>query len=173
MLRCSCQTEAFLWSHWPVQVVAWRSCASNSNVNKGLISPGTCSGIILCSWLYYWIKNCFQMSIRHPLEARCISVALLYMDLNHSFIFLFSYSVILDYTYIHPLYFIARKTYMSICCDIWILTSGHVICWHCSRNVFILPEVGPLSDETRRSVTVWIKWFENTKWDPKGFRQLL
>lgn len=164
MLCCSCQTEALLWYHKPVHVVAWCS-ASNSNVNKGLISPGTCSGIILCSWLYFWIRNCSQMSIRHPLEARCLSAELLCMDLNHSFIFLLSYSMTLDYMYIHPLYyilcFIVSKTYMSICCDFWILRSGHVICWHCSRNVFILHEDGPLSDETCRSVTEWIKWFEH------------
>jgi hypothetical protein len=60
----------------------WCSCASKSNVNKGLISPVTCSWINLCSWLYFWIRNCSKISIRHPLEAQCISVALLCMVLN-------------------------------------------------------------------------------------------
>ena len=72
------------------------------------------------------------MSIRHPLEAQCFSVALLCMDLNQNFIFLFSYLMILDYMYIHPLYYILCSmvsiTYMSVYCDLWILTSGHVFC---------------------------------------------
>jgi hypothetical protein len=38
-----------------------------------------------------------------------------------------------------------------------ILTSGHVFCWPCSRNVSVLPEDGPLRAETCRTVTVWIK----------------
>ena len=124
MLCCSCKTEALLWSHKPVQVVAWHNCASNSNVHKGLISPGTCSGIILYSWLHFWIRKCFQMSIRHLLEAQCISVALLCMDLNHSFILLSSYLMILDYMYIYPLYyilcFIVSRTCMSEpSCSMW------------------------------------------------------
>ena len=165
MLCCRCQTEVLLWFHKPVQVVARHSCASNSNVNKGLISPRNCSGISLSPWLYFWIRNFSQMSMRHPLEARCISVALLCMDLNHNFIFLFSYLMILDYMYIHPLYYIlcfmVSIMYMSVYCDLWILTSGHVFCWHCSRDISVLHEGGLLSDETCRGVTVWIKLFEH------------
>ena len=56
---------------------------------------------------------------------------------------------------------VPQTSNISICCDFWILTSGHIIGWHCSRNVFIFHEDGPLSDETCRSVTVWIKWFEH------------